>query len=637
MNRHETGHDASGTARIVQTTRLGQRAQRTQLRRVADAALVGAAVLAAVAAFAPRVANAQTGDSEFPAERFRLSTDAEGVLDVEWAAVGEHLHWEIAAWFGYADDPLVVSRVVDGDRERAGSLVSSRVGGEVLASLALWDRFQLGIVVPFVLSQDSDDAIDGVPLMALGDTAVGNVRIVPKLALLDEKRHGIGLALSGGVTIPTGNSDDYVGDGSVGLEPELLIGRHFGPMRLGANLGYRVRSGAELANLEIDDEIFWHIGAGYRIGAHDRSAPFEITASLSGATAANDLFGAPERDHVEALGGAAARFGPVVLFAAAGVGLQEGFGTPDWRVLGGFRFSPLPPPPPKKAPKKKKKAAAPTDADGDGIPSDRDQCPEQPETFNNWQDEDGCPDEVPDTDGDGIADDADGCIEAPEDKDDFEDADGCPDPDNDGDGVADVSDQCPLEPGPIENRGCPDTDRDGDGVVDRLDNCPDEPGSAKNQGCKKKQLVVISDSQLEILDKVFFRVNKATIRPRSFPLLNNVADVLNAHTEIESVRVEGHTDSQGDDDYNLDLSQRRAEAVVDYLVGRGVARERLEPVGFGETRPIDRNNTKAGRAANRRVEFQIVGGAEGVQTRDSNPDEDTMEAGGDEDPAGDVP
>jgi outer membrane protein OmpA-like peptidoglycan-associated protein len=246
------------------------------------------------------------------------------------------------------------------------------------------------------------------------------------------------------------------------------------------------------------------------------------------------------------------------------------------------------------------------DADGDGLVPPQDRCPGEAETVNGFEDDDGCPDELPDTDGDGLRGDADKCPTEPEDVDSFEDQDGCPDLDNDKDGVVDTADKCPAEAGVVENRGCPDTDRDKDGVVDRLDNCPDEPGTAANQGCKKKQLVVITQTSLKILDKVFFATNKARILPRSRRLLNNVAQVLQSHPEIEKIRIEGHTDDRGNDAHNKDLSQRRADAVRDYFIERGVAAERLESLGFGEEKPVADNKTGKGRAQNRRVEFNIV-------------------------------
>jgi outer membrane protein OmpA-like peptidoglycan-associated protein len=125
------------------------------------------------------------------------------------------------------------------------------------------------------------------------------------------------------------------------------------------------------------------------------------------------------------------------------------------------------------------------DKDGDGILDKVDACPEKPEDFDNFEDEDGCPD--PDNDQDQILDPLDKCPLEPEDKDLFEDEDGCPDPDNDKDTVLDVDDKCPNTPGPVDNQGCPLNDRDGDGIPDKLDQCPDNPedfdGDRDEDGC----------------------------------------------------------------------------------------------------------------------------------------------------------
>ncbi len=247
----------------------------------------------------------------------------------------------------------------------------------------------------------------------------------------------------------------------------------------------------------------------------------------------------------------------------------------------------------------------PKDPDGDGFIGDADACPLKAETVNGFEDQDGCPDELPDTDKDGILDATDACPEKPEDFDKFEDEDGCPEDDNDSDGVLDVTDHCPVNSGPPENHGCPDTDRDEDTVVDRLDNCPDEKGLVELQGCKKKQLVVITANQIDILEKVYFQTNKAIIRRRSYAVLNNVADVLKNHPELK-LQVAGHTDDRGQDEANLLLSQRRAESAVRYLVARGVAEGRLTAQGFGEQAPAAPGTSKSARDSNRRVEFKIV-------------------------------
>ena len=123
---------------------------------------------------------------------------------------------------------------------------------------------------------------------------------------------------------------------------------------------------------------------------------------------------------------------------------------------------------------------------------------------------------------------------------------------------------------------------------------------------------------------MYFALNKALIQPRSFTLLDAVVAVLQAHPEIEKIRIEGHTDSQGNDAYNKKLSQRRADAVMAYLVKKGVAAARLEAMGYGEEQPKAANDTKEGRATNRRVEFTIVGGV-GVEVKATGPGTDTLE------------
>ena len=134
----------------------------------------------------------------------------------------------------------------------------------------------------------------------------------------------------------------------------------------------------------------------------------------------------------------------------------------------------------------------------------------------------------------------------------------------------------------------------------------------KNHGCKDKQLVVFTGGTIDLLDVVYFKTNKAEIQKRSFKLLKNVAAVVRAHNEIKKITVEGHTDDQGDDDYNKDLSQRRAQSVVDFLIANGVDSSLLVPIGYGEERPIEENTTRKGRAKNRRVEFHVDNGGPDV-------------------------
>ena len=265
-------------------------------------------------------------------------------------------------------------------------------------------------------------------------------------------------------------------------------------------------------------------------------------------------------------------------------------------------------------------ACRPRDADGDGIVDGRDKCPKQKEDFDGYQDEDGCPEGDPppvnnDADGDGIVNSDDACPDIPEDLDGFKDSDGCPDLDNDGDGIVDTADRCPMQPetfnGVQDEDGCPEQDGDGDGVIDNMDRCPSEPENYNQymdeDGCpdQKPQLIEITKKQIVIKERIEFETAKSVIRRVSFPVLDDVVQALKDYPDLQ-VRIEGHTDNVGNDDYNLRLSQTRADSVHDYIVGKGIARSRLTTKGYGETRPIDTNMTPQGKQKNRRVEFHIL-------------------------------
>jgi outer membrane protein OmpA-like peptidoglycan-associated protein len=620
-------------------------------------------------------------ERSFSLERLRLAVDRLGVIDAESGAVLSHLAWDSGLWLTFEDDPLVVKDVATGDR--LGRLVDARVGGSLVGALGLYDRFEIGLELPLVLYQDRSSNIPGVttaPLPSLTSIGVGDLRLAPKVSLLRTADQGVDLAIAIGVTFPTGGATDYKGEEGMSLVPEVDVSRALGPLLLVGNVGYRLRKDQTLLNQEVADEIFLRLAAAYR----PASAPWDAGLSLSTAVAAAAPFAHANQDALELNAAGGYRIGERwAVIGGAGVGLANGYGTPDFRFFAGVRFgetsddpdhdgfhghadecprqaedrdgfqdqdgcadpdndndkvpdvadgAPLDPEDPDGF--QDSDGVPDPDNDGDGILDTADKCPGEPETKNGYLDDDGCPDVIPDSDGDGLKDDVDKCPSEPEDMDGFQDQDGCDDPDNDGDSILDDFDRCPMEKGPTENNGCPDTDRDGDTVVDRLDNCPDEKGTVANKGCREKQLVQITSGGIEILDKVYFKLNAATIERKSYKLLDNVARVILSHPDIGVIRVEGHTDDQGDDASNMDLSQRRAEAVVAYLVKKGVPRERLEAKGYGETVPIADNTTKVGRATNRRVEFKIVGGpgAPGTQPatapviKDSgNRPEDTLE------------
>lgn len=244
-----------------------------------------------------------------------------------------------------------------------------------------------------------------------------------------------------------------------------------------------------------------------------------------------------------------------------------------------------------------------SDSDRDGIKNQDDLCPEEPEDFDGYRDDDGCPDL--DNDGDGIADDVDGCPGQPEDRDGFQDSDGCPDADNDGDGIADTADACPDkaedQDGFQDLDGCPDPDNDGDGVPDLTDQCPGTPAgvTVNNKGCPE----VAEIKEPLVLEGVTFLSGSAVLTPESLSVLRKVASSLRAYPEVK-IEVQGHTDGVGSAESNRSLSLKRALAVRDYMIQQGIDPGRLTAVGHGEDFPIAPNDTPEGRTKNRRVEIQ---------------------------------
>lgn len=238
----------------------------------------------------------------------------------------------------------------------------------------------------------------------------------------------------------------------------------------------------------------------------------------------------------------------------------------------------------------------PVDSDKDGVPDYLDKCPNTP--TNIKVDANGCP---LDADKDGVPDYLDKCPNTPSNI--KVDANGCP-VDTDKDGVADHLDKCPNTPAgvKVDADGCP-IDTDKDGVPDYLDKCPDVPGIAANKGCPEVKAEV-KKIFTQALQGIQFESGKDVIKSSSFPILNKVVTVMKENPSFE-LEINGHTDSQGDDEKNMLLSQKRADAVKQYLVSKGISAEKLSAKGYGETIPVADNNTAAGRAKNRRVEFKV--------------------------------
>ncbi|WP_255442010.1 Ig-like domain-containing protein [Corallococcus sp. Z5C101001] len=528
-------------------------------------------------------------------QQYKPGPGISDVLAVQGAKVQRHLGWNVGMSVNYADKPL---NFFDPRSDTyVTSLVKSQVGVDLMGAVGLFDRFEIGVVLPItVQGSEASPAVDSSFANGVSGGGIGDLRLIPKARLLDGDNYGLSVAVP--VSLPTGGASNFLGGSGVSVNPRLVAeyGTRF---RVLANLGVDIRKAQQLRNLNVGSALAYGLGAELPFKVGD--VPLAAEASLVGA------LGFKQQDAEER---------PLELLAAlkyraqsglgvhlgAGPGLTHGYGTPTFRVLAGLAYSTperAPAPPRPVCPEgpedydgfQDEDGCADLDNDNDGIPDTADKCPNEPETFNGFEDTDGCPDTAPpppppapvDSDGDGIMDPDDKCPNAPEDFDGFEDTDGCPDPDNDKDGIPDTLDKCPNEPETING-------------VDDEDGCPD----------KGKVKVLVEGERILILEKVYFATNKDVILPRSFPILKQVAAVLRANPQVELLRIEGHTDSQGNDAANLDLSKRRAANVRVFLINAGIAGERLESEGYGETKPVDSNKTAAGRENNRRVEFNIA-------------------------------
>jgi outer membrane protein OmpA-like peptidoglycan-associated protein len=250
-------------------------------------------------------------------------------------------------------------------------------------------------------------------------------------------------------------------------------------------------------------------------------------------------------------------------------------------------------------------SGCPTDADRDGVPDGIDKCDGTPAGAK--VDKTGCP---IDSDGDGVPDGIDRCDSTLRGA--KVDATGCP-MDTDGDGVLDGIDQCENTPkgAVVDAKGCP-VDSDGDGVPDGLDRCPNTPTGLKVDatGCP----IEVSEKETQLLDtgmirlqNVNFDVGKATIKPESFPVLDETANVLLQYPML-TLEVGGHTDNTGTKAKNITLSEQRAKAVLGYVMQKfpTLDASHFTAVGYGPEVPIASNGTSLGRAKNRRVEFKVT-------------------------------
>ncbi len=527
----------------------------------------------------------------------------------------------------YARNPLV-ARGSDGSTR---TLVANMLVLHPQLGIALFNRVGINLSLPVGVLQDGATAnTNSGTLGATGTVGVGDLRIGARVRIFNEAdRDAVSLHASVYGFVPVADRASNLSDGALRVRAALTLAGHVKPLRWSVGGGVHVRPDFNTGtSSQVGTEVIANAAVGFTAANERLTIGPEAWVSTNVSQPSSSR---PWNGEV-ILGAHYLIADAVLLGAGVGAGLTQGPGTPEIRGLFQVAYAPS-----------AAEAPAPIDTDGDGVFDPDDACPTEPMGDHPDPARNGCPlddrdrdgvrdadDQCPDVaqgdhpdparrgcpegdrDHDGVLDSADRCPDEPQGDHPNPERAGCPDGDSDSDGVLDHADQCPSEPMGLlpdpARAGCPAPDRDHDMVPDATDHCPDEPGAPSpdpvRNGCPG--LVRVEQGNIRILEQVFFDTDRDTIKPRSFRVLTAVADVLRATPTIRRVSIEGHTDNAGSEAHNVDLSRRRANAVMTWLVAHGIEAERLEAQGYGPTRPIDTNATPAGRARNRRSEFHIL-------------------------------
>jgi large repetitive protein len=536
----------------------------------------------------PTVASAD--NAKINVESFRPASHTGDYMSTESSLVPGHMQWNAGVWLHYGQNPFVYKDNTN-NITRSHQLIQNQLAVDLVGSLAIYDWVDIGLAVPIFLVNKGETAGFAQPASPIPGFAFGDIRLSPKVRIVSRRgqsaHNGFGLSISLGANLPTGDPNGFVSDGFA-FEPTLIMDYATGPVEFAVNVGGRIREEACHVFLCVGNQITyraatrWDIMPEFRVSGelYGASGLDQNSTYMEGVVAASLLL--PSDGWAFTLGG--------------GSGLLPGYGDTKFRLFAAINYAP----------------AKNIDRDGDGVVDDEDQCPLKPEDKDGFKDDDGCPEL--DNDDDGIEDNVDKCPNDKEDLDGNRDGDGCPDLDNDNDQIEDDKDQCPNQAedkdGYKDQDGCPDDDNDGDGVADSSDRCPNKPETKNfyqdDDGCPDETLAKLEEGRIVIKDKIFFDSGKATIKPYSFAILRAVAGILQTHPNIKRLSIEGHTDDRGGRKYNLELSQKRAEAVRKFIIDEGVGEERLVAVGHGKEKPASKARDNEAREANRRVEFLLL-------------------------------
>jgi outer membrane protein OmpA-like peptidoglycan-associated protein len=537
-------------------------------------------------------ASASADNPRVNTQIFRPSAHAGDLITTMLTDVGIHTAWSASLLMHFGKNPLVFVDTTEGGGGRH-EVIQNQFTADLMGSIALFDRLSIGLAVPIFLVNGGEKAgfvaLDPAPSSA----GLGDIRLSVKVGILQREKDadGFGVAAALDFGLPTGSADSFISDPFT-ITPTVMADFRIDDLVLAVNLGFRIRTEeTELYDFaDVGSEFFWRLGGSYDVVPGQLAVVGELYGASSDWTAANNT-------HMEGI--LAGRLNlpdiDLAVTVGGGSGFTKGYGNTKFRIFAGVQYAP----------------EVILDADMDGILDENDLCINDPEDFDGFEDQDGCPEG--DNDADGIADAADKCPNDAEDKDDFQDDDGCPDLDNDGDGLNDPDDKCPNEAedkdGFQDEDGCADPDNDGDNILDGADKCPLEREVFNDfedeDGCPDETLAKVEAGKIVISQKIFFDTNKATIKPESFPVLQAVKGILKTNPQITGLSIEGHTDDVGNPKRNKKLSDDRAQSVRQWLIDNGIDGARLNATGFGMERPAVEGKTKEAREANRRVEFII--------------------------------
>ena len=372
------------------------------------------ALIAAPLVF-PRVAQAQTQSVDLP--KFDPSVPGDRFFGVPspYAAGKATFHGGVV--LDYAHNPLVL---VDGNGDKVGAIVEHQMFLHLGINFSLFNRLAINADMPFALLNKGDGNVNGggLSFTSPDSAGIGDLRLGLRLRLIGDYHDPFQLGIGGYVWLPTGTDDKFISDGSVRGQPQLLLGGRADRFIWSAMVGPSFRGSTTVGNVQLGHQFNWGAGVGVLLGSN-RTVQLGLETS-GGVT----LEAAAKRStNAEGLAGVKWRFiSPLEMGLAAGPGFTSGVGTPDFRGVFSFMYTPEIPPPD-------------ADRDGDGIKDKVDACPDVKGVANDDPKKNGCP----------------------------------PPADRDHDGIMDDVDACPDEPGkpnadPKKN-GCPARDRDDDGIM----------------------------------------------------------------------------------------------------------------------------------------------------------------------------